>query len=274
MTDSVYLNNYNRLKHLALDRFVWDNLPAGLEPRHIELALFHHGKAIFVQDDVLGFLCLPCNPNGGMNVYGDWVKYTVFGYNYNKVFDVEDCVLIRNNLLMINTDDYIQMYAKRLTDVERTIDVNLASQKTPYLIACDDKDILTLKNIYKKIDEGEPAIFADKNLNLSSINVYPTVAPYVIDKLTDFKNAIMNETLTFLGINNANTDKRERLNADEVNANNEHIIENLEHMLVQRQLACELINKRWGLNISVKIKESEVEEDGELYSDFETDCRE
>ena len=73
-----------------------------------------------------------------------------------------------------------------------------------------------------------------------------------------FWNSLMNELLTFLGINNNNTDKKERLLVDEVNANNEFILVNIEHMYEERKLACELINEKFGLNITVERREVDV----------------
>ena len=72
----------------------------------------------------------------------------------------------------------------------------------------------------------------------------------------------MNELLTFLGINNHNVQKAERLLVDEVNANNDFILVNLDHMYDEREKAVKEINEKFGLNI--KVEKREVK-NGEIY---------
>ena len=72
-----------------------------------------------------------------------------------------------------------------------------------------------------------------------------------------------------LGINNNNTDKKERLLVDEVNANNEFILVNIDHMYEERKKACEEINRKFGLNITVNRRE--VEGIGTIHDRVEED---
>lgn len=105
-----------------------------------------------------------------------------------------------------------------------------------------------------QIDSGEDAIFVDERLSNGGdigINVLNTGAPFLLDKLQEHKNDVMNELMTWLGLNNANTDKKERMLVDEVNVNNAHILMNLDIEFKNREKACEEINKRYGLNIKV-----------------------
>ena len=268
MRDKLFHLTYERFKHLALNRFEWNNLPKGMKPYHIEQALYSNGRAIFVNDDMLGFLCLPCNPDGHMNVYGEFLKYRAIGLGYDKSFDVDDCVLIRNNVSMCPSNDLIQVYTNRIVEIEKTIMTNISQQKTPYIVACNERDLLTLKNLFHKVSDGDPVIYADKQLQLETLNVHLTNAPYVADKLLLHKHEVENELLTLLGINNANRDKKERLITDEVNANNEFTLLNIDHMLRLRQEAAKEINEKYGLNITVELKV--VDDDGTLYPNIET----
>jgi hypothetical protein len=158
-----------------------------------------------------------------------------------------------------------------LTTAERTIDVNINAQKTPVLVRCDDKDRLSLKNVYKEYEGNEPCILGGKGLNLEGLKVLKTDAPFVADKLQIYKQDIWNEALTFFGINNANSDKRERLITDEVNANNEVISINAQAMLLTRLEACKWINEKYGLNVNVKMRsfegQGEAPEQGEEASE-------
>ena len=158
----------------------------------------------------------------------------------------------------------MNLYAIRLTEISRTIDVNINAQKTPVLIKCSDKQKLVLKNAYKQWDGNSPVIFADKSLDMATFNVLKTDAPIVFDKLQIQKNMLWNEIMTVLGINNANMDKKERLVDDEVRANNEQVEICADVMLKSRELAVEQINNLFGLNIKVTKRTQNKANTGEL----------
>jgi len=245
---------YNRLKLIAISLFEWEGLPETCNARHIEESLYNHGRALFFKDSELSFMNSRCTPSGKLNHYDEPVEYTAVSTVYNKQYKRENCVLIRNNYLERPTDYSVMLFASRLTQAERTIDVNINAQKTPILLRTDEKDRLTVKNIYKDYEGNEPVILGAKSLNIDGLKVLKTDAPFVADKLQKYKQEIWNEALTFFGINNANSEKRERLITDEVNANNEVIEINAQSMLLTRQEACDKINKMYGLKVSVKMR--------------------
>jgi len=155
---------------------------------------------------------------------------------------------------MIPTSPSIQLFALRLAEISRTIDININAQKTPVIILCSDKQKFTMKNVFKQWNGYEPVIFGDKNLNIDDVKALKIDAPIVFPELQIQKHAIWNECMTFLGINNANQDKRERLVSDEVSANDEQIESSAQVMLKARERACELINEKFGLNVSVQLR--------------------
>ena len=260
----------NRFMNLALNRFTWENLPCGLTSRKMEEFLIRHGKVMFYNDSYYGVMSLPCCGVGEINVYGEPTQLNVFGMNgYNKVVNEDDGIIIRNNALGTNDFNDLETFAYRLNEIELTMDLNLNAQKTPYIILCDEKERLTFKNILLQVRKFKYAIFGAKRLNPQSIDVLNTKADYLIDKLQNQKRELMNELLTFLGINNHNVQKAERLLVDEVNANNDFILVNLDHMYDERKLACDLINEMFGLNIQVHKRE--VDFDGRIYNGTEGD---
>lgn len=118
----------------------------------------------------------------------------------------------------------VDVYAYKLAAADAGIDVNLMNCRVAYIIEAESKgQAETIKQIYQDITEGKPIVVyrnnvIDKNgLQLIFGNVKNT---YVADLIQDSKRTIVNELLTAVGINNANTDKRERLVNSEVNANN------------------------------------------------------
>jgi hypothetical protein len=249
MNNATYTDYYDRLKLIAISLFTWDGLDevAGTgASRFLELCLFGYGRACFVKDEKLGYLCLNANPSDKLNVYQLPEKIQAWSIGYTKTFDFDDLVFIMNNELMLPTRKSIELFAYRLYETERTIDVNLKAQKTPVLLEGDKKTMLTLKNAYMQYDGNNPFIFGSKTFELGSkINALKTDAPYLIDKLELHKHEIWNECLTYLGIDNANTDKKERLITDEVESNNEIIKYYLNCFYKTRKQACDMINQKY-----------------------------
>lgn len=270
--ESAYMNNrtyqqyYNRLTELAISMFEWKNLPPEIDERFLELALFSYGQAVFFRDEELDqYLALTTMIGGNLDVYRIPKIRRAYATNgYNKQLDEKNSVLIFNNYLHTNSMLDVEMFAKRLYELERTIDVNVAAQKTPVLIQCDETQRLVMKNLYMQYSGNEPFIFGDKKLDIGGVKVLKTDAPYVADKLYELKTRIWNEALTYLGISNVNITKKERMISDEVIRSQGGTIASRYPRLEMRRKACEQINAMFGLNIECDYREDYREADDEL----------
>lgn len=249
----TYMQYLRRLMELSMSMFAWKNLPNTVDPRYIELRLFETGSVVFFKDDVLGELCLDCIQQGNFDVYGNPITRRAYSCynNYQKVLNDKDSVIIWNNYLRTNSVTDIQLYAKRLWDLDRSVDVNAKAQKTPLLIQCNEKQRMSMKNLYMQYDGNTPVIFADNNIDINGVKVVSTQAPYVADKLYQLKNQIWNEALTYLGISNLNINKQERLITDEVSSSQGSTISSRYSRLECRKQAVEKINEMFGLDIEV-----------------------
>ena len=261
--ESMVLNNLtyrqylNRLTELAISMFEWKNLPDTVDARYLELHLFETGCMVYFKDEVIGDLCLDCIVNGRLDVYGNpLLRRAYSGYNnYQKLLKYNNSVIIWNNYLHSNSILDVEMFARRLYNIDRIIDVNANAQKTPVMLQGTEKQRLTLLNLYKEYDGNAPFIFGDKNLDLNSLKALSTNAPYVCDKLYQLKTQIWNEALTYLGISNINIQKKERLITDEVTRNQGGTIASRYSRLESRRQAVEKINDMFGTNIEVNYRE-------------------
>lgn len=261
--ESMILNNLtyrqylNRLTELAISMFEWKNLPSTVDVRYLELHLFETGCMVYFKDEVIGDLCLDCIVNGRLDVYGNpLLRRAYSGYNnYQKLLSYNNSVIIWNNYLHSNSILDVEMFARRLYNIDRIIDVNANAQKTPVLLQGSEKQRLTLLNLYKEYDGNAPFIFGDKNLDINSLKAFSTNAPYVCDKLYQLKTQIWNEALTYLGISNINIQKKERLISDEVTRNQGGTIASRYSRLETRRQAVEKINEMFGTNIEVNYRE-------------------
>lgn len=257
LNNRTYVQYVNRLTELAISMFEWSGLPESVDSRYIELHLFSNGCMVYFDDEVMGNLCLDCTYNGGLDVYGYPILRRAYSsYNgYNRLLKNSNSVIIWNNLLHIPSEADIRAYARRLWMLDRIIDVNANAQKTPILVQGNEKQRLSLVNLYKEYDGNAPVIFGDSSLNAEGLKSISTGAPYVADRIYELKTQIWNEALTYLGISNINIQKKERLVTDEVTRNQGGTVASRYSRLEARRQAVERINDMFGTNIKVNYRE-------------------
>lgn len=254
--------------NLAIKRFKWSNLPKGLTSDRLEEMLISHGLLGGYINETGLLTILPMYGISNVNIYNEHVRYRLCGFNgTNTEKDIDEVCRLKNNSTCTNDIDTLRSFAKRINDIERTQEVNLFQQNIPKIISSTRDGILTAKNIINKISKFKLVVFTkEKGLTqqLKQEDVLYTSAPYLLDKLADYENFYRNKALSFLAINNANTDKKERLLVDEVNANNDLLNTILDMMYETRQEFCEDVKAKFGIDI--KVEKREVF-DGKLHND-------
>ena len=254
LTFSYY---YYKLMLIARSLFKWNDLPNNMDERWIEKYLFNSGKCIFYNDPDMGYMVAGLAEQGGINCYGDPTTVYPVAENYvyrgKQLINNENCYIIRNNDLMLPEFPIVRQYAFKLTNIDRAIDTNIEAQKTPTIVRCSDKQRLSLKNAINQRRDNEPVIWTADNSNITDmISTLDLNPPMVFKDLQIQKHMVLNEVFTDFGINNANMDKKERMVANEVEANNEQVKASEDVMLKVREEACKQINRIFGTNISVE----------------------
>lgn len=274
MNVDTYTYWYARLVEIAIAGFEWKNLPTEIDPRFLEMILCFDGKALFYFDDDLGeYVALQFFNSSTLDIYREPCKRTAFSPAVNfrhKALDESESVIIWNNGLHLPEILPLRLYARRIAECERTIDVNVKGQKTPKIIRSTNEERLTIENLFKKYDGNIPFIFGSKNLaDMQDITVLDTTVPFVADKIQILKRQIFNEALTYFGIENANSEKKERLVSDEVASNYGGVDIARRTRLNARKLACRKINERFGLNIDVEFASTSPRERETLIEETE-----
>ena len=275
LNNATYTDYLERFKRVATSMFEWENLPESMDARFLERCLYYEGKASVLKSKKYGYINLKTTGNGYVNIYGLPTKINCFSYDYHEIRDLytglnpdddrekkeeKEAILVMNNFDQLPTITAMELFAYRLYMAQRTIDVNISAQRTPVIVVCDEKQRLTMENLYSQYDGNRPFIFGDKTqLEENTLKTLNTQAPYIEDKVTTYKKEIWNEVLTYLGINNIQIDKKERLTTAETSENNELINLNLQSMLAPRQEACKQMNELFGLTgtdkeISVRLR--------------------
>lgn len=247
---------FMRLSNIAVSIFEWKNLPETVDPRFLEMSIFRNGMCLFFEDPVLGFLALPCAIGGKLDVYNIPIMRRAMASNgYYAERDNTNSVIIYHNYFHDVPTWDIEMFARRLSDYQRTIDVNVGSQKTPVLLLCDDEQKDTVTNTYLQYTGNIPVIVANKSMNPNAITVLKTDAPFVADAIEELRVQVWNDAMSYLGVSNVNVTKKERLITDEVQRNMGGVLASRNSPLQMRRQAAEEINKMFNLNIEVEYRE-------------------
>lgn len=269
LNDMTFVDYLMRLEILARSIFDW-TIPKSMNAHYLEKTLYFNGESALLKHDGYGYINMKCARSGGLNLY----DYPTELHCYSHEFTVErslyigllpdnneyeEAILVQNRWDSIPTYDSIFLFAKRLADCDRVSDVNLDRQRTPWILLVDEKQRLTVENLLNQVNSNSSYVVGNKgNLNPDNFKSIDIRAPFVIDKIQEYKRQIWNEVLTFLGINNLADEKKERMVESEINSNNEVINLNLQSFFAPRKLACEQFNEKFGLKgekaISVKLR--------------------
>ena len=248
----TYYNNYMSQFCILFNESVEvENLPSDLPKRYLLKILRNKGGIAY--DKITG-LYLPFVEKG-IDVYGLPLEYTLIGFNGFVVSrKPKDVVILRANDLKYPIVEYFSQQIYKLVDLDLAIEQNLDSIKTCSIAeVSDESQLLSLANEYQAKRIGATVIFKNKKaLTGSEIKVSKTEAQYLVDKLLENRKKILNETLSSIGINMPNVDKRERVQDNEIRASQGFALDSLNAMINTFNYDAKI----GGLNIRLKGKTS------------------
>lgn len=257
-TEQMYIRV---LSEMCMNRFTWSNLPNSVKPRYMEKVLYSNALVVFFPHEATGnFLCLRGAGNGMWNIYDDPTSFIVTGNSIiNETIQAKDCVPIWGNYMRMPDVDIVLLYAMKLANLDRSIEIVSANMRTSRLITATQDQLLTYQNINQQIDEGVKTIFLKEAIDAENIKAHDMgTDPRYLPALTSAKKELWNECLTLLGVNNnAGEDKKERLVADEVEANDDQVLVHRATSMKARQEACDEINRKYkypdGSHLDIKV---------------------
>lgn len=169
-----------------------------------------------------------------------------------------DCTVLRLQPDYMGLYDIVDYYGDLMALAAETCGVNLLNSKLSFVFAAENKAAAeSFKKLYDDIASGNPAAFADKNLFDDEGKLKATLfnqdvgGNFIAGELLDTLRQIRCSFLTDIGIPNANTQKRERLITDEVNANNFETKAKCAVWLDELQKGCRKASRMFGIRLSV-----------------------
>lgn len=263
----LFADMFNYYANIGVSRFVWSGLPETVDERLLNMGLFFSGNVAFFNHEMLGLIALPCNNGNRFNLLYQPIEVTAYGYDYS--FTLRNLVstdpsipeqkfgFVRATPSGIPQALYMAHLLIRMADVLRALDVLCQRMKRPYVILCDEKERMTMVNLFKNIKDNEDLILGMKDYNFKngkSVEIAPTPSPENLKSLWDSYKEYETQLLTMMGIDNKGYDKKERLLVDEVNANN--MLINFSSVAMEKEINLGLsrVNEMFGTNITVQVK--------------------
>ena len=247
--------------------FEFTDLPETWADNYFKYVLFGEGVIAVINTDRYGVICQNCGLSG-YNVF--YQPTTVIVANPLlpglREFTVgENCQIIKLQPNYSGVMDLVTTYADLMALALETTGANLLNSKLSYVFFADNKTAAeSFKKLYDKLASGEPMAVIDKNLLKEDGSVAWQMftqnvgANYVTGELLNDMKTIEDQFNTIVGIPNANTQKRERMITDEVNANNVDTQSRVNLWLETMQKDIDKVNAMFGLNIAVKYRFDDI----------------
>lgn len=245
----LYNGFRTQILNIAMSRFKWINLPATCDERFLEWTLLTQGVATIAHPKRGNrkecFYSTQAIVQNYPNVYDNPTKWDSFGNNgWRFGVDSSNGVLIWDNLTRLPLLDMLELYARELTDIMRTKQLNRQHQKIPFIITGSQDQKLDMLNLYKMVDGGEPAILATNAMSTIDFKALKTDVPFLGNELQEEILNVWNNIYTLLGIDNMPF-KAERQIQDEVNSATEPCEMMALSPLTARREACRKLNERF-----------------------------
>lgn len=270
IANTIGISILNRMQ----SAFKWNGLPKTIPQKWLELQLMSQGFSFItkVGDDLYAFV-------GGLGGEPDpYYQPTIIvvanpALKFNKTCKIGvDGVLINNDTMRAGLIPLIGKYAGLLT--ENTITMRIADimARTTNIISASDNNTVKSVNAYlQQLEAGALGVIQQNPfLNEDDLKVQPAASTGTrITDLIEVEQYLKASMYNELGLQ-ANYDmKRESINSNEAQLNDDVLQPLIDNMLTERQNACEELNKLFGTNISVELNSAwrDNEEERELALD-------
>lgn len=265
LNNSSYFYYRRQLFLKIYSLFDFKNYPDYWDIDYFKNVLFSDGF-IGIVDYNGGPWALKCGFSG-INPYNNpteiMIANPVLG-NFNRTIGKDGELIYFNRVdgMYIGLEPLVKRYALLLSQCDGSVNATLMNSRVRHVFeGTNDAEVQTYKKMYDEVSQGKPAVFLKKgktDLKESNFNFLNVKNTYIGNDIMLTKRTIMNEFLTEIGINNRNTDKRERLTTDEVAVNDSETAANVILWLDTMRRQLDKVNKLFNINITVELNKHVV----------------
>ena len=270
----------NQFLSLAMNVFLFKNLNTRyLDMSFINKELVYKGSIAWFYDEILdSLLALPYRVMGKRDLYDRPIDIQVYGKNgYQRYLKRGEYVIMYDNMSQLPLIGDILQYSERIALIQRTMDINIAQQKTQRFWKTKTENQKSIEDLIDKVDSCQEVITTFDNVDLDETTCNLIPATFVADKLSEQKDKIWNEFLRLIGIANQSFQKKERNIRDEIFISQAGTIASRYARFESRRMAIEKINELFGTNVEVEYYDGlpttlKIEEqDGDIYESMDVE---
>lgn len=250
----TYLAYKDRMLMLAENVFTFKNMNPFIDLAYVNSELLRKGSIAFFYDEVMGLIALPYMNIGVLDIYGRPTKIKPISRNgaYNRILNSDEFVIMYDNNSKIPIYPNIIQHAERISQIKRTLDINVSQMKTPRFWQTSEENKKTVQKIKDTVEAGQEVVFTYDNLDIDGITCNLNPAPDLMESLNQAKVNEWSEFLELIGISNVSVQKKERMIRDEIITSMGGTIASRFSRFESRKKAIEEINKKWNQDISVE----------------------
>lgn len=247
--------------------FEFENLPEEWADNYFKYVLFGYGVIAVIYTDKYGVICQDCGLSG-FDVFYQPTRCIIANPHLPglKEFKIhENCEIIKLQPDYGSVMDLVTTYADLMALALETTGANLLNSKLSYVFFAENKTAAeSFKKLYDRVASGEPMAVIDKNLLLEDgtpawqMFTQNVGQNYITDRLLNDMKTLEDQFNTVIGVPNANTQKRERMITDEVNANNVDTQCRINLWLETMNKDIEQVNRMFGTDIKVKYRYDDI----------------
>lgn len=279
-----YIHYYDYLRSLVYQLIEWEGLPNTVDPRYFEKVLHENGYIGFYKDPDFNFLAVEGAVSGRLDNYHNPLQFHANTPTYQKTFNLYhyqgdetrtkmtangDFISVprkKLGLVCYNNDIHksslpvVDLFAQDLAELKQIIRINQNAQKTPVAIKANQNNRLSMQVLFNQVDGNAPVIITDESYDIEGLKAIDLRAPVVFPQLNDQKNNVWNEFMTWLGIDNTNLQKKERMVTAEVDGNQDQVQNSANIFLKSRLEFAKRANELYGLHLKPKLRVEVVKE--------------
>lgn len=247
--------------------FEFEGLPEEWADNYFKYVLFGYGVIAVIYTDKYGVICQDCGLSG-FDVFYQPTRCIIANPHLPglKEFKIhENCEIIKLQPDYGSVMDLVTTYADLMALALETTGANLLNSKLSYVFFAENKTAAeSFKKLYDRVASGEPMAVIDKNLLMEDgtpawqIFTQNVGQNYITDRLLNDMKTLEDQFNTVIGVPNANTQKRERMITDEVNANNVDTQCRVNLWLETMNKDIAQVNKMFGTDIKVKYRYDDI----------------
>ena len=256
-------NIHNTLEYMlrrSVQMFKYNNLPDTISKRILELYLQTNGNVCFYKyEDKL--YVFTGGMSGELNQYYMPTLYTIANpylkISKNLVID-EECIVIPNDSCYQGMLPIFKKYATGIVENELSMNIASINSRIISLIsASDDRTQKSAEMYLKHVNEGELGIISDEAfLDGVKVQPYAKTGNDIISKLVEYNQYLKASWFNDIGLNANYNMKRESINSNESQLNDDMLMPTVDDMLDCRRDGLEKVNAMFGTNITVELNSS------------------